>query len=84
MENKGKCKLCKDVATIFHHITYFPQKIIPVCDKCHKKIHEDCDPKYVKYGKGDPKKFYRNKKKSERDVERYLRRHKWGFRYRRR
>jgi hypothetical protein len=40
VKNMQKCYLCKDMAKLLeHHICYFPQIIIFVCDTCHKKIH---------------------------------------------
>ncbi len=72
MANKGKCKICKKPATILHHISYFPQKIIPVCKACHDKIHHKNDGKYIDYKLGDPSKYYTIKKNAEKVVKEYL------------
>ena len=66
MADKGKCRRCKQSATILHHISYFPQKIIPVCRSCHDKIHDKKDGKYINYEKGDSRKYYKIKENAER------------------
>jgi len=36
-----KCSWCKDQATQWHHVgKYHRDRVQPVCDFCHKKIHE--------------------------------------------
>lgn len=58
-----KCELCPNPATIKHHISYFPEETIPVCEKCHKAIHAGKHPSLIKYKKGDAQTFYRQQKK---------------------
>mgnify|MGYP005637929761 FL=1 len=45
---------------IKHHITYFPQKIAYVHNKCHKQIHstENTLSHFIQYENGDSNKFY--------------------------
>tara|TARA_B110000467_G_scaffold114569_1_gene105077 strand:+ start:839 stop:1096 length:258 start_codon:yes stop_codon:yes gene_type:complete len=64
--NTGQCHICKyshKNKSLFHrhHITYFPENIITVCETCHWNIHHA----WIKYDlikftppKGDAKKFY--------------------------
>jgi len=47
---------------IKHHVTYFPQKIAYVHDKCHKKIHETKNHFLIQYDVGDSQIFYDNQK----------------------
>ena len=47
---------------IKHHVTYFPQKIAYVHDKCHKQIHATDNHYLIQYDEGDSKKFYDNLK----------------------
>jgi hypothetical protein len=47
---------------IKHHVTYFPQKIAYVHDKCHKKIHATDNHYLIQYDEGDGRKFYDNLK----------------------
>ena len=53
---------------IKHHITYFPQKIAYVHDKCHKLIHDPRNPLpwFIQYSEGDSRKFYDLKKRMAR------------------
>ena len=53
---------------IKHHITYFPQKIAYVHDKCHKLIHDPQNPLpwFIQYQEGDSRKFYDLKPKMTR------------------
>jgi hypothetical protein len=53
---------------IKHHITYFPQKIAYVHDKCHKLIHDLQNPLpwFIQYQEGDSRKFYDLKQKMTR------------------
>jgi hypothetical protein len=45
---------------IKHHITYFPQKIAYVHNKCHKQIHSNNNvlSNFIQYENGDSNKFY--------------------------
>ena len=45
---------------IKHHITYFPQKIAYVHDKCHKKIHATVNHTLIQYDEGDSNIFHGN------------------------
>ena len=60
------CEVC-DVAEAVqkHHIKYFPEETMPVCDQCHKLIHSWLYPflsrQYIKYQQGDAQKFYEGK-----------------------
>ena len=46
----GRCHICLvDGQIVRHHITYFPEKTIPVCKNCHWKIHKE----NKKYGLSD-------------------------------
>ena len=53
---------------IKHHITYFPQKIAYVHDKCHRTIHDPKNPLpwFIQYQNGDSRKFYALKQKISR------------------
>ena len=46
-----------------HHITYFPEKVTWVHQKCHTKIHDPQNPltHLIQYDNGDSEKFYANK-----------------------
>lgn len=59
------CELpnCKSVAVQKHHITYFPERTIGVCDPCHKQIHKDKDPEYIQFKDGESTVFYSMKKR---------------------
>lgn len=36
----SRCEVCNNNSgKIKHHTSYLPQKIINVCERCHKKIH---------------------------------------------
>lgn len=41
--NVTTCGVCKRKLiydkVLLHHISYFPEEVIPVCDECHSKIH---------------------------------------------
>ena len=42
-----------------HHISYFPEKIIKLCKKCHNIIHKSTsDDNLKKYDKDDSRFFY--------------------------
>lgn len=64
-----KCELCPNPAVQKHHIQYFPEETIPICDDCHKLIHswknKDLSKKYIKYKQGDAQIFYAQKERIE-------------------
>lgn len=37
------CRGCwQELSSVLgHHVSYFPERIVPVCDSCHRKIHDD-------------------------------------------
>jgi len=51
------CCLCNEIKRrlVTHHISYFPEQVMQVCDKCHANIHkyeyclELCPPSYDYY-----------------------------------
>lgn len=52
--NNGKCRLCRDPATVVHHRNYKPitmkgvgwkKSLIPLCNKCHYRLEFDGDVK---------------------------------------
>ena len=48
------CSICGSTENVInHHESYFPEKIIKVCRKCHKKLHSEKDY--------HPEEFYGNK-----------------------
>lgn len=65
------CEICELAEAIQkHHVKYFPEETVPVCDRCHKLIHSGLYPflttKYIKYTKGDAKLFYEQKGKIDK------------------
>jgi hypothetical protein len=44
-----------------HHISYFPEKVAWVHQKCHDKIHDPKNPitYLIQYEEGDSEKFYK-------------------------
>ena len=43
---KSNCMICQKTQTvILHHVLYFPERVIPVCAKCHSAIHHGKHPK---------------------------------------
>ena len=65
----GVCGYSGKIRTEFdiHHITYFPEKTIMVCHKCHMKIHRtrELDPWQIKriIDEGDDYSVSREKQK---------------------
>lgn len=59
-----------------HHITYFPEETIGVCDPCHRWIHSKLNEKqlFIKYPKGDSKIFYSQQKRIKQILYRVGRR----------
>jgi len=57
------CELCFEKAIQKHHISYFPEKTVAVCNKCHRKIHIHKDRNFIKFKKGDSDFFYSMKKR---------------------
>lgn len=62
------CNNCNwRVATQKHHVKYFPEETVPICDPCHSLIHSGFMPlltiRYIKYPPGDGKLFYSQKKR---------------------
>ncbi len=62
------CDNCNDeIAVQKHHVKYFPEETVPICDPCHKLIHSGWFPyltqKYIKYAPGDSKLFYEQKRR---------------------
>jgi predicted RNA-binding Zn-ribbon protein involved in translation (DUF1610 family) len=45
-----------------HHTSYFPEKTILVCNKCHQRIHRTEELRELKPPSGDSRKFYNGKK----------------------
>ena len=46
MKKDETCILCGNIAVLIHHISYLEDKTIPVCRKCHDKIHADKTHEY--------------------------------------
>lgn len=60
------CDICLNKAVQKHHISYFPEETMPVCDRCHRKIHSGFYPvlaKFLKYAPGEAKIFYDQKER---------------------
>ena len=75
-QNDGNCIVCfkplvetierfgqkADVSVgVKHHISYFPEKVAWVHQKCHDKIHDPKNPitHLIQYEEGDSEKFYK-------------------------
>lgn len=61
-ENIRMCELCYspiEGKIIPHHVEYFPEEIILICDSCHATIHFTWDYPHLRPRKGDAEKFYR-------------------------
>jgi len=60
---------CTFQSMIKHHIQYFPEETIGVCELHHDKIHLGIFPelvtKYIHYRKGDAQIFYQGKERIE-------------------
>ena len=73
--NMPVCQHCKiEIASVNHHISYFPEKIIKLCIRCHKVIHKLKLPmydKYKQYKKGDSSFFYGKKFKKPNRKKRF-------------
>ena len=53
-EGLYKCDNCRkhfDVICV-HHISYYPEKVVRVCRKCHRDIHKNKEHKYYPINKG--------------------------------
>ena len=63
-EVDGKGKSARTLKLIKHHITYNPEVIIWVHNKCHQKIHDANNPMtlWIRYTEKEKKSFYKNKK----------------------
>ena len=63
-EVDGKGKSARTLKLIKHHITYNPEEIIWVHNKCHQKIHDVNNPMmlWIRYTEKEKKSFYKNKK----------------------
>jgi len=57
---------------IKHHITYFPQKIAYVHDKCHKKIHASDNHSLIQYDEDDGNIFHGNLKSLSKTNQRSI------------
>ena len=44
--------------TINHHVTYFPEELVPVHTACHSEIHNSWEYPHLRPIEGDAKKFY--------------------------
>ena len=71
-----KCHVCDSVTAVQkHHLTYFPETTIAICEGCHKKIHSNKHPyltlQYIKYKKGDSKLFYSQQKRIDGFLHRF-------------
>ena len=42
-----------------HHISYFPEKTMVVCDECHQKIHNSNEFPHLRPPEGESKRFYK-------------------------
>lgn len=65
------CDNCNDkIATQKHHVKYFPEVTVPICNECHLLIHkrwfEYLSKKYIQYRPGDSKLFYEQTKKIDK------------------
>lgn len=65
------CDVCGVVEAVQkHHMKYFPEKTVPVCDQCHKLIHSWLYPllsrQYIKYNQGDAQIFYESKSRIDK------------------
>ena len=63
-EVDGKGKSARTLKLIKHHITYNPEVIIWVHNKCHQKIHDANNPMtlWIRYTEKEKKSFYKNNK----------------------
>lgn len=63
----ASCEICsKESQLIKHHISYFPEELISICQRCHYNIHKRCkksNTTYLKPPKGHATLFYSRKKK---------------------
>ena len=68
------------VAVQKHHVKYFPEEPVPVCDSCHKLIHSGLYPlltiKYIKYSPGDAKIFYSQNRRIDGFISKLYKRKK--------
>ena len=46
-----------------HHVSYYPQVILPVHDDCHLLIHDNDIQEFIQYTKEDALKFRKEKPK---------------------
>ena len=69
-EVDGKGKSARTLKLIKHHITYNPEVIIWVHNKCHQKIHDANNPMtlWIRYTEKEKKSFYKNKKQVNRTL----------------
>ena len=60
-----KCELCSHTATEKHHITYYPERTIPVCEFHGDDIHNRPSnySQLLQYKKDDSQKFYNQQKR---------------------
>jgi hypothetical protein len=43
-DGKARCRGCwKYRRSLLHHISYKPERTVPMCHDCHVKLHEDSD-----------------------------------------
>ena len=60
-----KCELCSKTATEKHHVTYYPERTIPVCGFHGDEIHKR-PKKYsllLKFRKNESREFYNQQKR---------------------
>lgn len=60
------CDICKKVSHeriqfAIHHISYYPEVTIFICNYCHKKIHQGLVKEYPPPPLWEASKFYRSK-----------------------
>jgi ribosome-binding protein aMBF1 (putative translation factor) len=70
------CEICnQNEVTQKHHVTYFPEKTMGVCDDCHEWIHSDdnTDKQYIEYKKGDSSQFYAQRRRISKIFRKYRR-----------
>lgn len=60
-----KCDLCDQNATEKHHVTYYPERTIPVCAFHGDDIHQrpSIYSNLLQYGKSDSTEFYTQQKR---------------------
>jgi hypothetical protein len=69
-DNCAKCGKSLDWKSVVqHHVSYSPEKTIPLCRSCHIKIHRDSAESALKPKKGSAKKYYSGELKEKRKCQ---------------